>query len=142
MEPERRQQLTLFAAVSPLAAVDIVDSFIDARTRLEETPYHLVVADLRLGPYNGIHLAYTVRLAGAATHVLVHTGARDALSARDIQRAGALFERTERLVVALPAYIGAALPLEDRRDPEHFDRRRSARGGRRAWDRRRVDAEG
>jgi CheY-like chemotaxis protein len=142
VEPERRRQLTLSALVSPLADVDIVDSFVDARARLEETLYDLVVADLRLGAYNGIHLAYTVRLAGAMTHVLVHAGARDAVAARDIQRAGALFERTERLVVALPAYVGAVLPLEDRRDPERFDRRRSNRGGRRAWDQRPVDAEG
>jgi len=142
VEPERRWQLTLSSAASDRADVEIVESFIDARTRLNEAPFDLVVTDLRLGPYNGIHLVYTLRLADAPTHVIVHTGARDAVAARDIQRAGALFERTERLAVTLPAYLGAALPLEDRRDPERFDRRHLARGGRRAWDRRPVDAEG
>jgi hypothetical protein len=141
VEPVRRRQLALFAAATPHADVDIVETFAAARARLEDFKFDLVVTNLRLGVYNGIHLAYIVRLAGAPTHVLVHTGSQDVGAARDIQRAGALFERTERLVVTLPAYLVSTLPPLDRRDPSRSDRRRDARGGRRAWDRRSFNVD-
>jgi len=118
--------------------VDIAGNFGDARAYLDAVHYDLVVTNLRLGEFNGIHLAYMVNLAGVPTHVLVYADSRDVASARDIQRAGALYEDTERLPVVLPAYIGATLPPVDRRDPLQFDRRRVFRGGRRAWDRPRT----
>ena len=121
--------------------MDVAESFDDARVFLDETQFDLVVANLRLGAYNGIHLAYTVRLAELSTHVIVHSDARDVTAARDIQRAGALYERTERLVVSLQAYLGGTLPSVDRRNPLQFDRRRFARGGRRAWDLRSFGAD-
>jgi len=124
----------LSAAATHHAEVDIAGSFGDARAYLDAAPYDLLVTYLRLGEYNGIHLAYMVRLAGGSTHVLVHADARDVGSARDIQRSGALYEQTERLPVVLPAYIGATLPSVDRREPLRFDRRHVARGGRRACD--------
>jgi hypothetical protein len=130
----------LSAAAAHDADVDVVGTFAEARTSLDDVRFDLLVANLRLGEYNGIHLAYLVRLAGAQTHVLVHADACDAASAGDIRRAGALLDRTERLVVALPAYVSATLPPVDRRDPLRFDRRRFTRGGRRARDRRPLDA--
>ena len=137
VEPERRLRLALAAAAAHLADVENADSFTAARARLAGACFDLVVANLRLGPYNGVHLAYEMRLAGAPAHVLVHTGPRDVSAARDIHRAGALYERTERLVVTLPSYLRpAALPKFDRRDPARYDRRRFERGGRRAWDKR------
>ena len=140
VEPERRLQLALAAASASLAEVEIFESFMDARARLVAARFNLVVANLRLGPYNGIHLAYEVHLSGVSAHVVVHASERDAVAARDIQRAGAFFERTERLSVTLPAYLQAAsLPAFDRRDSARFDRRRQTRGGRRAWDKRPSD---
>jgi hypothetical protein len=121
--------------------VDVAESFDDARVWLDDAVFDLVVANLRLGAYNGIHLAYTVRLGELSTHVIVHSDARDVAAASDIQRAGALYERTERLVVSLPAYLAGTLPSADRRNPLQFDRRRLARGGRRAWDLRPFGAD-
>jgi len=135
VEPDTRRLFALSAAVTHHAHVDVAKNFLEARTCLDTGPYDLLITNLRLGEYNGIQLAYMVRLAGSQTHVLVHAEARDLASAREVQRAGALYERTDRLVVTLPAYVGVALPPQDRRDPLQFDRRRSARGGRRAWDR-------
>ena len=140
VEPDTLRQFALSAAAAHHAEVDIAGNFGDARAYLDAVPYDLLVTYLRLGEYNGIHLAYMVRLAGAPTHVLVYADARDVASAGDIQRAGALYEQTERLPVVLPAYIGATLPSADRREPLRFDRRRIARGGRRAWDRRPFDS--
>jgi hypothetical protein len=136
VEPLPLLQRKLAAATGSRAAIDIVSSFADARSYVDAAPYDLVVANLRLGPYNGIHLAYVVvGLSESSTRVIVHAGNGDAASARDIQRAGALYEHTERLVVTLPGYLGADLPPRDRRDPIRFDRRRLPRGGRRVWDR-------
>jgi hypothetical protein len=128
----------LSAAAGHHADVDIAGNFGDARAYLDAAHYDLLVTNLRLGEFNGIHLAYMVNLASVPTHVLVYADSRDAASARDIQRAGALYEDAERLPVVLSAYIGATLPPVDRRDPLQFDRRRLARGGRRAWDRSRT----
>lgn len=136
VEPDTRRLFALSASVAQHAHVDVASNFFEARAHLDSgPPYDLLITNLRLGEYNGIQLAYMVRLAGAQTHVLVHAEARDLASAREVQRAGALYERTDRLVVTLPAYVGVPLPPQDRRDPLQFDRRRSARGGRRAWDR-------
>lgn len=135
MEPDTRRLFALSAAAAHHAHVDVAENFLDARASLDAGPYDLLVTNLRLGEYNGIQLAYMVRLASASTHVLVYSDARDTASARDVQRAGALYERTDRLAVTLPAYVGVSLPPQDRRDPLRFDRRRLGRGGRRAWDR-------
>ena len=45
------------------------------------------------------------------------------------------YEIAERLSISLSAYIGATLPLADRRAPGTADRRLRPRGGRRPWDR-------
>lgn len=133
-EPLPHLRRAFAAAASLRADVDVVDNFPDARARLNSAGYDLVVANLRLGAYNGIHLAYVVGLSAGRARVVVHADAWDIVAVRDIRRANALYERTDRLVVTLPAYVGASLPPYDRRDPTRFDRRRAARGGRRAWD--------
>jgi hypothetical protein len=116
--------------------VEVAENFEEARACLDDARFDLIVSSLRLGAYNGIQLAYAVRLAELSTRVVVHTNALDGAAARDIQSAGALYEHTERLILALPGYLGASLPAMDRRNPLQFDRRRLVRGGRRAWDRR------
>jgi len=55
--------------------------------------------------------------------------------AADVHHAGAFFESASRLLVTLPSYIAATLPLTDRRVPVSFDRRALPRGGRRILDR-------
>lgn len=141
VEPVRRWRLAFVEAAKTAADVDAFESFTAARACLDARRFDLVVASLRLGAYNGIHLAYAARLLDAATHVLIHSDARDAAAARDVLRAHALYERTERLLVALPAYLAARLPDSDRRDPARHDRRRISRGGRRAWDQRPPDTD-
>jgi hypothetical protein len=134
VEPDRGWRRALATMANGRAGVESVESFAAARARLEDTRFDLVVANLRLGPYNGIHLAYLARMTNRATSVVVYSDELDAYTAREIQSAGALYERTERLLFALLAYVGGRLPPADRRDPTGGDRRRIVRGGRRAWD--------
>lgn len=72
--------------------------------------------------------------AGYATRTLVYSDRLDLWVTRELQRAGAFFERRSRIAFALPAYAQANLPILDRRSAGAVDRRTAFRGGRRASD--------
>jgi CheY-like chemotaxis protein len=115
--------------------VDTCSQFAAARDCLRVHNYQLLVTNLRLGAFNGIHLVHLARTkpagAGAA---IVYTETREPTLGREVQRSGAFYEVSDRLVAALPMYLKAVLPPADRRDPRTADRRRVLRGGRRASD--------
>src|SRR5262245_60010512 len=131
--PEMRAQLKW--ALGSDAHVTTARSFNEARTRLVSRSWDLLVTNLRLGAYNGLHLVYL----GAMTHPdmrsIVYSSLDDA-AAGEIRAAGAFFERSGRIARALPASLHAMLPEEDRRDLVRIDRRRRRRGGRRSTDAR------
>lgn len=108
--------------------------FSKARVALRTRSPRLLVTALQLGAYNGVHLVHIANTPDAQTRCVVHTDALDVVQAREVRSAGAFYELRSRLRFALPAYVDAALPAEDRRDPIRFDRRRLSRGGRRAAD--------
>ena len=97
-------------------------------------PLALVVANLRLGAFNGLHLVYLATTLGACVRSIVYTDPHDVAAAREVQRAGAFYETRERLPAVLEGYLGALLPSADRRDSCLSDRRGIFRGGRRCWD--------
>jgi len=115
--------------------VSALANFATARSRLKASPPTLLVTALQLREYNGLHLVHVAAEAELPTRCVVHTDAVDPLYAREIRAVGAFYETRERLPLALPAYVGALLPARDRRETPAFDRRRIARGGRRAADR-------
>lgn len=106
--------------------------FQQASRLLTTEPPDLLVTNVRLGAYNGVHLALLAD--PALTRVIVYTDEHDAGLARDAQAAGAFYERLPRLAAALPSYVQARLPERDLRDPNVVDRRRLFRRGRRAAD--------
>lgn len=109
--------------------------FSTARARMRAAPPELLITALRLREYNGLNLVYLAAGAGLPTRSIVYTEATDAGMAREIRAAGAFYEVRPRLPVALPGYMAAKLPPQDRRDVGSYDRRRSGRsGGRRAVD--------
>jgi DNA-binding NtrC family response regulator len=108
--------------------------FSRARAGLRARPPALLVTALRLREYNGLQLVYFVAAVGLPTRSLVYTDTADPVQAREVQAAGAFYEVRSRLPVTLPAYVWARLPPRDRRDRIENDRRRFARGGRRAAD--------
>ena len=115
--------------------VALCSDFSTARARLRAAPPEWLITALQLREYNGLNLVYLAASAGLPTRSIVYTEADDRGLAREIRAAGAFYELRPRLRVALPTYLTAVLPPQDRRDVGIYDRRRDGRsGGRRAVD--------
>jgi PleD family two-component response regulator len=114
-----------------LADVEVSSTFAAARARIVSNPPDLLVTNLRLRAYNGLHLVHT---ATARTRCIVYSNHDDLVLAREVQAAGAFYERSKRLPRVLAAYVRALLPPHDRRNLTMPDRRQLARGGRRCTD--------
>jgi DNA-binding NtrC family response regulator len=136
--------VTAVAAVAewlpPTIELDVRADFPAARARLHAQPPRLLVTALRLREYNGLHLVYLAARAGLPTRSIVYTDGPDQAAAHDSRSAGAFYEVRSQLRISLPSYLNATLPAVDRRDGIRFDRRRLSRGGRRAYDRRNIEA--
>jgi hypothetical protein len=133
VEPDAERLSLLLLSLTDVAIAIGCRDFTEARARLAAEPPDLLVTNVRLREYNGIHL---VMLASPPTRSVVYMDREDLVLLREAQRVGAFVESPERLLFSLPSYVGAALRVRDRRDVVCFDRRRQARGGRRAADRR------
>jgi DNA-binding NtrC family response regulator len=133
VEPNPRVAAIVVQAVGGRLAVERHETFVTARDRLFATPFSLVVTNLRLREFNGLHLVHLVTGRATPPRCIVYTDTADPLLARDVKRAGAFYELAERLPTTLPAYVQALLPPADRRDPIN-DRRIGFRGGRRLAD--------
>ena len=116
-----------------MADVEVSSKFAAARARLlSSRPPDLLVTNLRLQAYNGLHL---VHMSDGRTRCIVYSDYDDLVLAREVQAAGAFYERSTQLSRALGAYVRAMLPPRDRRNLTALDRRQSPRGGRRCTDR-------
>lgn len=133
VEPDTILGQRLQARCERIARVTLCRDFLSARSQLLAVAPDLLVTNLRLEEYNGLHLAL-LAAADAVTRSVVHTDRPDLHLIREAQTIGAFFERTERLLHALPAYLNVPLPQRDRRNAERYDRRNAFRGGRRAAD--------
>jgi CheY-like chemotaxis protein len=116
-----------------VADVNACSDFKSARSRLQVKPPDLLITNLRLQAYNGLHLVHLA--AGLPTRCIAYAEEDDLLLVREVQAAGAFYERSKRLLHALTAYVHATLPPHDRRTPTVLDRREIVRGGRRCTDR-------
>ena len=142
VEPDDAVRHTLKDAVGTLAEVEPHREFRTARARCLAGSFDFLVTNMRLGAYNGLHLAYLCMAGFGTPRVIVYTDARDPGLAREVQRAGAFYEVGPCLPVTLAAYLTGMLPARDRRGPAISDRRRQTRGGRRCWDRHLVKQDG
>jgi DNA-binding NtrC family response regulator len=120
-------------ALRLVAEVEAYSDFQAARVRLLVKPPDLLVTNLRLQAYNGLHLVHLA--AAMPTRCIAYGEDDDLVLAREVQAAGAFYERSKRLLHALTSYVRATLPPQDRRRPTVIDRRQIIRGGRRASDR-------
>ena len=127
---------SLRAAIRSIALATVCADFSSARAQLLRNPPDWLVTNLRLGPYNGLHLVHLVATAGLPTRSLVYSDhiRQDVALASEAQGAGAFYETRDRLAHALPGYLAAVLPDHDHRNPIVPDRRSGCRGGRRASD--------
>jgi len=114
VDTDARAVAAVGAALRHVANVEVCTDFVSARARLLQDPPDLLITNLRLKAYNGLHL---VLLAGAAhTRCIVFATQRDISMARAVQAAGAFFELPARLPQVLESYVNATLPQHDRRD--------------------------
>jgi DNA-binding NtrC family response regulator len=102
------------------ATVDRSADFVSARTNMAARQYDLIVTELRLGAYNGLHLAYVAKQVQPRARTIVFTAPFDPVLASEAVAAGAFYEHTHRVVAAARGYLGTALPRHDRRDPALF----------------------
>ena len=120
-------------ALRLVAEVEAYSDFQAARTQLLVKPPDLLVTNLRLQAYNGLHLVHLS--AALPTRCIAYGEDDDLVLAREVQAAGGFYERSKRLLHALTSYVRATLPPQDRRRPAVLDRRQNLRGGRRCTDR-------
>ena len=132
VDPDPKGLHAVQAALRLVANIEALTDFRDARTRLLDQPPDLLVTNLRLQAYNGLHLVHLA--AGTHTRCIVYSTYDDLMLAREVQAAGAFFEHPLRLPLVLHSYMNATLPDHDRRDLTMLDRRMAFRGGRRCSD--------
>ena len=97
-------------------------------------PPDVLVTNLRLEEYNGLHLVVLAAESGAATRCVVHTDRPDFYLAREAQSARRVL-RADTAIAVQPAFIHPGCPAAERSpDPLRYDRRTALRGGRRSAD--------
>jgi hypothetical protein len=133
VEPDAILGQRVLARCEGIAQATLCRDFLSARSQLLASAPDLLVTNLRLEEYNGLHLVLLASSEGV-TRSLVHTDRPDPYLVREAQAIGAFFERTERLLHALVGYLNFNLPQRDRRNSDRYDRRTAFRGGRRAAD--------
>ena len=110
-----------------------LSDFAAARHELYVCRPEVLIANVRLGAFNGIHLAYLAKINKPDTRAMIY-GEEDRLLAGEVQSAGAFWVKASLVRFALGAFLHASLPVRDRRDVNVDDRRQLFRGGRRTTD--------
>jgi ActR/RegA family two-component response regulator len=136
VEPDAVFGSQLHQAISDVADIQWVSHFAAARSVLQQSAVDLLVTNLRLGAFNGLHLVHLAALVARRTRAVVYTEWLETGFGRDVQRAGAFYETRPCLAHTLASYVAAALPPKDGRNVAVHDRRQAFRGGRRSADRR------
>jgi CheY-like chemotaxis protein len=132
VEPDANGARAAQTALRFVADVETCTDFRAARARLLNQPPDLLITNLRLRAYNGLHLVHLA--AGTSTRCIVYSTYDDPVLAREVQATGAFFEHSSRLPLVLHSYVNATLPRCDRRNLTTLDRRLAFRGGRRSSD--------
>jgi DNA-binding response OmpR family regulator len=98
--------------------VTVVETFAAAREQLQSRP-DLLISEVRLGEYNGLHLALRARSSGIPAIVL---GQEDTVTAREAEKLGAVYIAADADRRGLTTAIRAA----GVRVPARFGRRTHA----------------
>ena len=146
VEPTVAEKLFLVSSLSELGfQVTVSDDFRDARAHLMSAPI-LLVTELRLGEYNGLHLVFRAKSIRADMAAIIRTQIADPLLQLEAERMGATFvlktasPREFRAVVArtlmrkADSFEPIRPPFERRHQerraalamPEHMPERRSS----------------
>jgi len=134
VDPDARAFGDIERALKSIAQIHVCEDFKSAHAKLFARPPDLLVTNVCLEAYNGLHLVHLAAGFGLPTRSVAYTERPDLGLARMVQAAKAFYESRESVLAALPAYVGATLPSIDRRDVTSTVRRAPAKGGRRATD--------
>jgi CheY-like chemotaxis protein len=104
--------------IGPLAEVDAVSDFQLAREMLRSSRYDRLVANLRLGAYNGLHL---VHVAGPDTRSVIYTEQPENWCRHEAQAAGAFYEHFVDLRSSIVGYLDETLPSANRVETDRGD---------------------
>jgi len=121
-------------ALKSVATVTICHTFKNAHAQLFARPPDLLVTNVCLEAYNGLHLVHLAAGSGLRTRSVAYTERPDLGLGRMVQSAKAFYESRDSVVVALPAYVAATLPPIYRRTVASTVRIAPAQGGRRSTD--------
>ena len=134
VEPDIGRRVLFSAALSAVAQVSAQADFVTARRSLSTTRYDLLVTNIRLEAYNGLHLVYLAR--NTETRSVVYAEAMIYFSPVLHRAPGRSTNAAGGCRLHCRAMLTSALPPSDRRDPAVVDRRRAVifRGGRRSAD--------
>jgi DNA-binding NtrC family response regulator len=133
VEPDAQKLARLHRRIEDSTSVVACSSFREARSALHTYAPMLLVTNLRLDGYNGLHLVLLTAQFGTRSVVYIRN-AVDRGIASEIRRFGAFYETEANLLRTLPTYVHGCLPTRDRRETPGSDRRAFPRGGRRAAD--------
>ena len=117
-------------------------TFVGARRELEVKHPNAVIANAKLGMFNGVHLAYLAKRVKPKSITIVYADGIDPALGVEAQRANAFYERGDFVMYSLPSYLRAHLPARDRRSVWVIDRRLLFRGGRRVTDQQALRISG
>jgi anti-sigma B factor antagonist len=134
VDPDPRVFGDVARSLKPVATVGVCDTFKSAQAELFARPPDLLVTNVCLEAYNGLHLVHLAAGFGLPTRSVAYTERPDPGLARLVQAAKAFYESREFVLVALPAYVAATLPAVDRRKVGAAVRLPPGQRGRRATD--------
>ena len=134
VDPDATVTQSLRSTCERLARSTFCHDFLSARSQLLSSAPDILVTNLRLGEYNGLHLVLLAASDRGATRSIIYSDRPDPYLIREARALGAFFERADRLAHSLAGYVRSALPDRDRRESPRYDRRAAFRGGRRGAD--------
>ena len=108
VEPDVKRRLTLQRALSPVADVTACGDFHTARQHVLAMPPDLLITNLRLHAYNGLHL---VALAGSPARAIVCLDPPDPALARCVELAGAQVESPQQVAATAVSRIGRGVSV-------------------------------
>jgi DNA-binding response OmpR family regulator len=151
VEPNGPDMAFIRTALTPAGfMVTATDNFKDAAALLVEAPPDLLVAEIRLGAYNGLQLAYRAKSVRSPMGIVMTSAYPDPVLRRDVERMGATFVLkpvTARDLVAAvcrtalrtPGPEGTVEPVQPPFERRQADRRQSTADEILEAERRRIE---
>ena len=151
VEPNAQDMAFIKSALTSAGfTVTATDNFKDAGVLLMEAPPSVLVAEIRLGAYNGLQLAYRGKSARPPMVIVLTSAYPDPVLRRDVERMGATFvlkpvtvrdfvAAVYRTALRKPGSEGTFEPVQPPFERRQADRRQSSAGEFREAERRRTE---